>query len=57
MNIDNGARFGRYALRGAKEGAAYGKLHATSPNQLAKINDFDWLKKEFLQSMKKKLTV
>ena len=57
MNIDNGARFGRYAIRGAKDGAAYGKKHAGSPDQLAMINDFDWLKKEFLGAMKKKLTV
>tara|TARA_B100000965_G_scaffold404185_1_gene434262 strand:- start:4231 stop:5355 length:1125 start_codon:yes stop_codon:yes gene_type:complete len=57
LNIDNGARFGRYALRGAKNGADYGKKYAGDPNQLAMINDFDWLKKEFLSSMKKKLTV
>jgi len=55
--VDNGARFGRYALRGAKDGAAYGERFAKSPEQLAKINDFDWLKEQFLQSMKKKLTV
>ena len=57
MKIDNGARFGRYALRGARDGAEYGKLHSGSPNQLAMINDFDWLKQEFLSAMKKKLTV
>tara|TARA_B100000900_G_scaffold414699_2_gene442106 strand:+ start:217 stop:1371 length:1155 start_codon:yes stop_codon:yes gene_type:complete len=57
MTVDTGARFGRYALRGAKDGAAYGERYASDPGQLHKINDFDWLKQQFLSSMKKKLTV
>ncbi len=39
--------FGEYAIRGAKEGAAYGIKNKGDAEALKKINDFDWLKEMF----------
>lgn len=39
--------FGKYAISGAKAGTEYGKKHQNSPENLSKINDFDWLKEKF----------
>ena len=39
--------FGKYAIRGAVEGKAYGEKHKDSPDDLRKINDFDWLQEQF----------
>lgn len=36
-----------FALRGAKEGAAYGTRNKNDIAALKKINDFDWLKEKF----------
>jgi len=33
---------------GATMGADYGKKHCNSPNDLQKINNFDWLNKIYL---------
>jgi len=35
------------AKRGAEEGRAYGEKYAQSPQDLRRINDFDWLQKKF----------
>lgn len=39
--------FGKYAIRGAKEGTAYGSVNSSNIEALKKINDFDWLKERF----------
>ena len=41
------AKYGEYAIRGAVEGKAYGEKHKDSPDDLRKINDFDWLQEQF----------
>lgn len=53
--IDNGGRFGRYCLKGALEGKAYGEEHKDDTEALNKINDFEWLREQFVASMKKKI--
>lgn len=54
--VDNGARFGRYCVKGALEGKAYGEEHANDVDALNKINDFEWLREQFVASMKKRIT-
>ena len=39
--------FGEYAIQGAVQGRQYGEKYAQSAIDMYKINDFDWLKKEF----------
>jgi len=39
--------FGEYSIRGAIEGKAYGEKHKDSPQELCRINDFDWLQDIF----------
>jgi hypothetical protein len=39
--------YGEYAIRGAREGAAYGAANQGNTEALKKINDFDWLKEQF----------
>ena len=39
--------FAEYALKGAKAGRAYGVANSNKPDNLRKINDFDWLKEQF----------
>ena len=39
--------FAEYALNGAKAGRAYGVANSNKPDNLRKINDFDWLKEQF----------
>lgn len=39
--------FGKYAIAGAKAGAAYGSKNKDNLEELKKINDFDWLKEQF----------
>ena len=39
--------FGEYAIRGAIQGTKYGKYYCDSPQDLRKINDFDWLQEVF----------
>lgn len=39
--------FGEYAIRGAKEGTAYGSENKGNINLLKKINDFDWLRERY----------
>lgn len=53
--IDNGGRFGRYCLKGALEGKAYGEANKDDVEALNKINDFEWLREQFVASMKKKI--
>jgi len=52
--VDSGERFGRYCLKGANEGKAYGEEHANDIDALNKINDFEWLREQFVASMKKR---
>ena len=54
--VDNGERFGRYCLKGALEGKAYGTEHKDNTDELNKINDFEWLREQFVASMKKRVT-
>lgn len=54
--LDNGARFGRYCIKGALEGKLYGEEHAKDVDALNKINDYEWLREQFVASMKKKVT-
>jgi len=39
--------FGEYAIAGAVQGKAYGERYKDSPDDLNKINDFDWLREKF----------
>ena len=39
--------YGKYAIAGAKSGAAYGTRNKDNMESLKKINDFDWLKEQF----------
>jgi hypothetical protein len=39
--------YGKYAIEGAKEGAAYGTRNQSQLEALKKINDFEWLKERF----------
>jgi hypothetical protein len=39
--------YGEYAIKGAREGAAYGKANQGNTESLKKINDFNWLKEQF----------
>lgn len=50
--VDNGARFGRYCIKGANEGKAYGEANKDNVEALNKINDFEWLREQFVLSMK-----
>ena len=39
--------FGEFAIAGAKLGKEYGEKYKDDPAALSKINDFDWLEREF----------
>ena len=39
--------YGEYAIKGAIAGRDYGNQHRGNLEALAKINDFDWLKRQF----------
>jgi hypothetical protein len=39
--------FGEYAIQGAIQGSEYGEKHSQSPDDLRRINDFDWLQEQF----------
>ena len=39
--------FGEYAIQGAIQGKKYGETHSQSPQDLRRINDFEWLKEQF----------
>ena len=54
--VDNGERFGRYCIKGALEGKAYGEANKDNIEALNKINDYEWLREQFVQSMKKRIT-
>lgn len=47
--VDLGAPYGEFAIAGATEGIAYGSAHVDDPYALEKINDFDWLAKQFIR--------
>jgi len=54
--VDNGGRFGRYCIKGALEGKAYGEANKDDVEALNKINDFEWLREQFVASMKKRIS-
>ena len=39
--------FGKAAIAGAIAGKAFGEMNADNPDELVKINDFEWLKNQF----------
>ena len=41
--------FGLYSISGANAGKEYGELHIANKEMLLKINDFEWLKEQFLK--------
>jgi len=45
--LEGNPEFGEFALKGAKEGAAYGARHRNDKDSLKMINDFNWLKDKF----------
>lgn len=47
--VNNGAPYGEYAIAGALAGTAYGEINVGNPYALDKINDFDWLAKQFIK--------
>jgi hypothetical protein len=47
--VDNGAPYGEYVISGALAGVAYGSVNNSNPYALDKINDFDWLAKQFIR--------
>jgi hypothetical protein len=46
-NIGVNEQYGEYALAGARTGRRYGIENISNPEELAKINDFDWLLEQF----------
>ena len=44
--------FGAYSIGGAKAGKRYGELNIAKKEMLLKINDFNWLKDQFLKWQK-----
>jgi hypothetical protein len=44
--------YGDFCIAGAKAGKAYGESNINNPLALSKINDFEWLKSEFLKFYK-----
>ena len=47
LNPISDALYRNEAKRGAQEGREYGEKHAQSPQDLRRINDFDWLYEQF----------
>jgi hypothetical protein len=45
--VGDDRKYGKYAIAGAKAGAAYGARYKGDLQALKKINDFDWLKEQF----------
>lgn len=43
--------FGTYAIKGARAGTLYGTEHKGNIDALKMINDFDWLKQQFEESL------
>jgi len=39
--------YGEYAIQGAIHGTEYGEKHFDSPQDLCRINDFEWLQEQF----------
>ena len=48
-NIGGTEEFGKYALEGAEFGTEYGGLYRNDLKKMVKINDFNWLKKQFIK--------
>ena len=46
-NVGTNKPFGIEAIKGAKAGKEFGEINKDNPNELLKINDFDWLKEIF----------
>lgn len=46
-SIGKERKFGDYAIRGAVSGRKYGHANIDKPEELRKINDFDWLTERF----------
>jgi hypothetical protein len=47
--VDKGAPYGEFVISGALAGVAYGSVNNSNPYALDKINDFDWLAKQFIR--------
>lgn len=47
MSLGEDVKFGDICIHGARIGAMYGYSLKDAPEELAKINDFDWLKESF----------
>jgi hypothetical protein len=45
--LNESVTYGFYAYQGATQGKLYGETHKNNPEELKKINDFDWLKNKF----------
>ena len=43
-------QYGEFVMRGAADGAQYGREHAGDPEMLAKINDWEWLNDRFRET-------
>lgn len=46
-NVGTNKPFGIDAIKGAKAGREFGENNKDNPNELLKINDFDWLKEQY----------
>jgi hypothetical protein len=46
------SRYGTYAIAGAKAGVKYGSSNISNPLALEKINDYEWLLKQFTEDQK-----
>lgn len=42
--------YGKWALKGAQAGKAYGEAHKGNFDALSKINDYDWLQEQYVNS-------
>lgn len=49
MTVGLDKKFGDYAIHGAIKGNEYGKDNESNPNALKMINDFEWIKNEFIK--------
>jgi hypothetical protein len=51
QNVDNDRENGTWAIRGAREGAAWSYLHRADGQELRKMNQFDWLRARFEENL------
>jgi hypothetical protein len=51
------APFGPWCLRGAREGRAYGRTHCRDAEKLLRINDYEWMRRQFRAQHVRKIAI